>query len=164
MRLRGQVMGYLVLVVPIMLLFVGVAIDAGLFFSSQDHLDQATEAAALAGAVQISPNAYYDSGQVQLPAPGASDPVSTAVGDALAAQFPMPYTLVQCLGSPAVAFTGCSEPTGPNQVDYFVVQTPSEVTLYVWVAITNPFGGLLGSRLEVLHSVQSGTPEAAPQA
>lgn len=165
-RAKGQAMVYIAVMLPVMLLFVGFAVDIGLFFGAQNRLDQAAQAAALAGAGQIVPSATT-TGVTQLPPipppySGQSDSVDNAVMVALQLQYADAVAVTECPGSPAATALPCAPPTSPGQVYYFLVQQPGQVVVYVWTSSSNPFAGLsLGSSVEVFHGSASATPVGA---
>lgn len=164
-RAKGQAMVYIAVMLPVMLIFIGFAVDIGLFFGAQNRLDQAAQAAALAGASQILPGATT-TGTVSLPsipAPysGQSDSVDNAVMVALQLQYANAATVTECPGSPSVIVLPCAPPTTPGHVYYFLVQLPTQVTVYVWCSSSNPFVGLsLGSSVEVFRGSASAIPTA----
>lgn len=164
-RAKGQAMVYIAVMLPVMLIFVGFAVDIGLFFGAQNHLDQAAQAAALAGAAQIVPgqSAANPTQLPPIPPPysGQSDSVDNAVMVALQLQYANAATVTECPGSPAVTALPCAPPTTAAQVYYFLVQQPGQVVVYVWSSTSNPFAGLsLGSSVEVFHGSALAIPTA----
>lgn len=160
---RGQAMVYIAVMLPVMLLFVGFAVDVELLFSAQNRVDQAAEAAALAGAAQIDPSASSTGTSVLPPIPpaygGLSDSVDNAVAVALGLQYGHQAKVTECPGSPAVTVAPCAPPTRAGQVYYFLVQLPTEVELYVWTSTSNPFAGLsLGPSVEVFKASAVANP------
>lgn len=160
---RGQAMVYIAMMLPVMLLFVGFAVDVELLFSAQNRIDQAAQAAALAGAAQIDPSASTTGTAVLPPIPpsysGQTDSVDNAVAVALGLQYAHQAKVTQCPGSPAMTIEPCAPPTQAGQVYYFLVQLPAEVDVYVWASASNPFAGLsLGPSVEVLTASAVASP------
>lgn len=69
-RLNGDERGQIIVLVAILMVglvaVVGLVTDGGLVFSQRRDLQNAADAAALAGAMQIDENAYRASGEVAL--------------------------------------------------------------------------------------------------
>jgi Flp pilus assembly protein TadG len=63
---RGQVMVFVAILMMGLISVVGLVTDGGIVFSQRRDLQNAADAAALAGAMQIDEKAYRSSGQVVL--------------------------------------------------------------------------------------------------
>ena len=63
---RGQVMVFVAILMTGLISVVGLVTDGGIVFSQRRDLQNAADAAALAGAMQIDESAYRSSGQVVL--------------------------------------------------------------------------------------------------
>jgi Flp pilus assembly protein TadG len=63
---RGQVMVFVAILMTGLISVVGLVTDGGIVFSQRRDLQNAADAAALAGAMQIDEKAYRASGQVVL--------------------------------------------------------------------------------------------------
>jgi Flp pilus assembly protein TadG len=63
---RGQVMVFVAILMTGLISVVGLVTDGGIVFSQRRDLQNAADAAALAGAMQIDESAYRASGQVVL--------------------------------------------------------------------------------------------------
>ena len=63
---RGQVMVFAAILMTGLVSVVGLVTDGGIVFSQRRDLQNAADAAALAGAMQIDENAYRSSGRVVL--------------------------------------------------------------------------------------------------
>jgi uncharacterized membrane protein len=78
---RGQVLAWVAVFLPALLVVLGLVIDGGLAFAARRDLQDVADAAAQAGAMQLDPAVYATTGQVQL------DPIQAraAAGDYLSA-------------------------------------------------------------------------------
>ena len=63
---RGQVMVFVAILMTGLISVVGLVTDGGIVFSQRRDLQNAADAASLAGAMQIDESAYRSSGQVVL--------------------------------------------------------------------------------------------------
>jgi uncharacterized membrane protein len=63
---RGQVLAWVAVFLPALLVVLGLVIDGGLAFTARRDLQDVADAAAQAGAMQLDPAMYATTGQVRL--------------------------------------------------------------------------------------------------